>query len=252
MSYGCRIIACGDRINFSRSHAQFLYMSTLLAIMSYPGGNDALNRHWPYFLRQGADWYYVISTEGDNTEPPQNAVKLNIGRDCYIESAHLPQRMLDAITELLRFPWTVLILAEYDCLFLHRIRVEAIEHGIAAHYAGGQTWNSKAKAFYHPPWVFLREAAMRFVEVGQEAINEGVCGQKSREALAAPEGSPDVFLGYCAERYDMPIQRDLWQEYSRNSLDIPEHLNEARKAYLDNVDILHGVKRASELAYITQ
>jgi len=226
-------------------------MSTLLAVMTYPGGNDALKRHWPFFLSQDADWYYVITTEGDELEPPPHAHKRVIGRNCYIEGSHLPQRMVDTIAELLKLPWTVLILCEYDTLFLHRIRVEALEHAVAAHYAGGQTWGSKASGFHHNPWVFMREAAIRFVDFGRKAIAEGVCGNKTDAALSAPEGSPDVFFTYVCEQMGQTIQKDLWQEYSRNTLDLPGHLDEARKAYKDNLDIIHGCKTAHELSYIT-
>lgn len=226
-------------------------MSTLLAIMTYPGGNAALQRHLPYFRRQCPDWIYIVSTTNDQTEkPPDTDGKHLIGGDSYISGRHLPQRLVDTIDDLLKAPWSVLVLCEYDVLLINRIRTEAMEHAVAAHYAGGPTWGSKAKiGFHHNPFVFYREAAIKFVKEGQEVINEGVCDRQRGEP-DPPEASPDVFFTYVCERMLQPIQSNLWKEYSRNDLKDIVHLNEARDAYRNGVDCIHGIKSSEELAYI--
>lgn len=226
-------------------------MSTLLAVMTYPGGNETLQRHLPYFRRQCPDWIYIVSTTNDSQEkPPDTDGKHLIGGDSYISGRHLPQRLVDTIDDLLKAPWNILILAEYDTLFVNRIRVEALEHAVAAHYAGGPTWGSKAKiGFHHNPFVFYREAAIKFVKEGQDVINEGVCDRQRGEP-DPPEASPDVFFTYVCERMLQPIQSNLWKEYSRNSFDLPGHLEEARQAYLDGVDVIHGCKTQFQLDFI--
>jgi hypothetical protein len=124
-----------------------------------------------------------------------------------------------------------------------------MEHAVAAHYAGGKTWGSKANGFYHGPWLFHREAAQRFVEFGQAAIDSEVC-DRVRQQPDPPEASPDVFFGYVVERYEIPVQGRLWKEYSRNDLTLDGHLEEARFARIGGFDVLHGCKTQKELEFI--
>lgn len=226
-------------------------MSVLLAIMSYPGGNETLQRHLPYFRRQAPEWIYVISTDNDTQEkPPETFAKRLIMRDSYIDGDHLPLRMIETINDLLLAPWNILILAEYDTVFFNRIRVEAMEHAVAGHRAGGKTWGSKAEAFYHNPWIFHREAAIKFVAEGREAIKEGICGKKGPDAYGTAEASPDVFFGYVCEKLGLPVQDNLWTQYSQNSFDIPGRLEEAREAVRNGIDVVHGIKTQAELNFI--
>ncbi len=218
--------------------------------MSYPGGNAAVFRHLPFFLGQGANWIYGIGTEGGKCEWPKgiNGTR-DIGADKYIDGPHLPNRMLDTLDHMLLLPWSHLIICEYDTLFLKPIPAESVIT-IAGFHAGGPTWGSKAKCFVHNPWVFARECAIRFLMAGQLAIKDGLCPDREPGGPSTAECSPDVFLAAVCEANKIPMQFDLWREYSRNSLDIPGHLEEARQAYRDGFDVLHGVKTAEQLAYI--
>ena len=221
--------------------------------MTYPGGNAALLRHWQYFLRSGADEIEIVMTNDDTHEwLPKGINGVKIGRDSYISGRHLPQRLVDTVNTGLnnKTKFQHILVAEYDCLFAKRIRYEAMEHGMAGYRAGSQTWGSKAKSFYHPPYLFKREAAEKFVSVAQEEINSGVC-DRERGQPDPPEASPDVFVGLISEKYNIPIQDGLWDEYSRNSFDLPGHLDEARAAYKNGIDVLHGVKSSFELEFIT-
>lgn len=227
-------------------------MSVLLSILSYPGANDAVSRHWPYFLRQEAEWIYGIGTTDGGCEWPAgiNGIR-NIGENKYISGRHLPTRMLDTIQELLLLPWEILAIVEYDTVIFNRIRVEALEHAVAAHYAGGPTWGSKAKSgFHHNPHIMHREAAIKFLAEGRKAVEEGIC-DRERGQPDPPEASPDVFFTLICERINQPIQSGLWREYSRNSLDLAPHLNEAKEAYRLGCDVIHGIKTLKELEYIT-
>jgi hypothetical protein len=221
-------------------------VSVLLSIMSYPGANDTVKRHWKYWRIQQADWLYGIGTTGGGCSWPETiSGTREIGANKYILADHLPRRICDTIQSMLDLPWTILVLIEYDCLILKRIPVEQMEHGIAAHLAGHRTWNSKAQRFYHNPWIFMREAAIKFVEAGRKIIEEGVCAENT------PESSPDVFFALVCERNEWPVQTDLWKEYSRNSLDNPVHLEEARQAVQNGVDVVHGIKTQQQLEYVT-
>jgi hypothetical protein len=227
-------------------------MTTLLAIHSYPGGNDAFARHWPFFQNQKADTIFGIgTTDGQCTWPPDINGTLNIGKNSYIDGPHLPNRMIDTVEQMLALEWQVMILCEYDTLFLNRIKVEKMTEPLASHYAGGPTWGSKASCFYHAPWIWKRDAASEFIVVGTEAIRDGICPDRQRGQPPSAECSPDVFFAYVSEK--MPggsVQKNLWTEYSRNDLKDTGRLEGARKAYREGIDIIHGVKTKEELDYI--
>src|SRR5262252_94019 len=226
---------------------------TLLAIHSYPGGNAAMERHWEYFQRQGADEVWGIGTTDGKCKWPQDMkFTLDIGANSYIDGPHLALRLVDTVHTFLPLDWDILMIAEYDTVFFNRIPVEKMKLGLAGYMAGGKTWGSKAEHFYHNPWLFRREIAPHFVELGRKAIEEGVCPGREPGQAPVPDCSPDVFFGFIAEELALKVQDDLWTEFSRNSLDRPGDLKEAQKAFRAGVDIIHGIKTKHELEYITK
>ena len=184
-------------------------MKTLLAVHSYPGANDTIERHWPYFLRQRANFLFGVGTEDGTCRFPKGAASVKIGNDSYINGAVLPKRMLNTLAEFLDLNWDVMILAEYDTVFFQRINVEQMIKPFAGHYAGGRTWQSKASCFYHNPWVFSRSCVDGFIREGWKAIADGVCGEKTSYHLSDPEGSPDVFFAYVIEQLGCEVEVDL-------------------------------------------
>lgn len=218
-------------------------MSLICAIQTFPGGSAALVRHWSYFQRQQADKYLAITTEDNGCFVPIGMDEAVIGVNRYIHGDHLPRRLVDTIETCLSFGYDLIAIAEYDHVTFNRIPFEQMTLGVAAHLAGGQTWGSKAKAFYHNIWAFKRKKAEQFVTEGRKIIDDGI-------AYNSPESSPDCFFGWTCERAGLPVQTDLWREYSRNDLRDKEHLKEARQAYRSGVDSIHGIKQEHELAYI--
>lgn len=225
-------------------------MSTLMAIFSYPGGSDTLQRHWKYFKQQDAQIWGIGTTDGECRWPDDMTDSMDVGINSYISGSHLPQRMVDTICNLLDVPWDILILCEYDTLILRPIEVANLAAPLASHCAGNATWGSKVSRFYHNPWVMKRSVAHAFVEAGQKAIDEGICGAPTHNEWARPEGSPDVFFAYVADKLGVTVQDDLWTEYTQNDLKDPDRLAGARAAYWNDIDIIHGVKTKEELAYI--
>jgi len=221
----------------------------ILLIHTYPGGSDALLRHWPYFQNSGAKEIWIITTEDGKCVVPDNTITFRIGPDKYIDGSNLPTRLIDTLEVGLASNHDHLLVAEYDVLFFHPIRYKEMEHAVAAPLSGGPTWGSKAQSFSHCPWLFHREFAERFIAEGRRVIEEGICTRERGQA-SSPESSPDVFFGLVCQRLNQPIQHDLWREYSRNDLTLQGHLEEAREAYRNGVDVLHGIKRAEELAFI--
>ncbi len=240
-----------DLHNRLHCHGNYHKMSTTLAIFTYPQGSETLKRHWTYFLNQKADALYSVVTTDvfPRCEVPPDTRTIAVGESGYIDGPRLPNRLLDTIEMLLMRPWSALILTEYDTVFFKPIDLTYL-WTVAGHYAGSQTWGSKAKSFYHNPWVFTRATAAAFLGAGRAAIREGICPGRVSGQGPAPECSPDVFFGYVCESLKMPVQKHLWTEYSRNSLDIEGHLGEARDAYQQGVQIIHGIKTQKELEFI--
>jgi hypothetical protein len=222
----------------------------LLAIMSYPGGNAALARHWTYFERSGADKIVGIAPYEGKTVFPAGIEVAKFGNDSYIDGPELPQRLIWTLVYCEALAPDYVIVAEYDTVFFKPIDPRKMTGFLASHYSGGQTWGSKAKAFYHNPWVFKALCLPDFIAFAQKEIDQGVCGFKNRHELARPEGSPDVFFGYCAQELGLSVQTDLWSEYTQNDLKDPAHLEAARVAYHNGVAVIHGIKTAKELEII--
>lgn len=214
--------------------------SLLLVLHTFPAANPCLARHWPYFEAQEADETWIIGTTTGEIWTPNGVQMHRIAEDRYMDGKHLPQRFVDTLKEMLKTDHTHLMIAEYDTVMFNAIRWQAMEHSVASHRAGPERdfW------YYHNPWLMMRETAQRFVEVGQQTIDRGVCPYHS------PESSPDVFMGFVCKEMEQPIQDNLWRQYSRNSLDCAGHLDEAREAYRSGVDVIHGIKHESELAFI--
>ena len=224
-------------------------MSVMLAVMAYPGANATVARHWPYFENQKADWVYGIGTTDGKCEWPEGVSSIDIGSDRYIDGSHLPRRVLDTIETMLIMPWRVLMLVEYDTVIFKPLPAENVKTA-AAHFAGGQVWSSKARWFAHNPWVFERESATIFLKWGRQAIADGLIPERTAHNPSVPEASPDVFFGLICEMAHIPVEFHLWDEYSRNSFDIPGHLEEAREAYRNGVHCIHGIKTREQLEFI--
>jgi hypothetical protein len=221
----------------------------LALIQTYPNGSQALLRHWEFFKRSGAEEIWVIVTEDGICEVPEGVVTFKVGRDSYINGHVLPERLINTLEVGLASDHNFIMCCEYDVIFQNAIRYKEMTEDAASCRAGSQTWWSKAKSFYHNPWLFQREFASKFVEEGRKVIAEGCCTRNPGEA-STPESSPDVFFGYVCERLNQTVQTDLWTEFSQNSFDIPGTLELAREAYLHGVDVIHGIKTERELHYV--
>jgi len=116
---------------------------------------------------------------------------------------------------------------------------------VAAYLAGGQTFDAKVDRFYHNPWFFTVPFGTAILNEMRKIITEGHC------VYGKAESSPDVFFAYACQRAGIEVKTDLMSEYSRNNLKDPTHLLEARQAYRNGIDVIHGIKTKQELEFIT-
>jgi hypothetical protein len=209
--------------------------SVLLAIQSYPGANETVARHWPYYLQAQADEIIGIGTINGACRFPNEVRTYQIGIDSYVNGDHLPRRLVNTIEVCLQHAkHHIIAIAEYDTVFFRPIPRDL--DGVYAHLAGGQLPGRKATRFFHGPWIFDRDSAEVIMRFGNEMLADGdiECG------------SPDVFFGRMADRFGFSV-KSAFLEYSRNSLDIPHQLEEARQAYRAGAVCIHGVKTEDQL-----
>lgn len=217
----------------------------LLAVHSYPGANAAVARHFPYYEKAGADQILGIGTEGGGCVWPAVIPTADIGTNRYMDgkSDHLCRRFIATIEECFAngMEWDHLCIIEYDALFFHALPRD-MPAGITAHRAGGTPPGCTCTSFFHCPWVMDRDTARRIISAGKQMIAE-------RDIEL---GSPDCFLGKMIDRFNLPITDCPFPVYSRNSLDIPEHLEEAKRAVRDGAVMVHGVKNVAMLAALQE
>lgn len=212
----------------------------LLAIHSYPGANEAVERHWNNFLLSGADRIVGIgTTDGKCTFPCES---VNIGENAYMKlkgkDDHLCRRLADTVEWCLEQPGDRFVIAEYDVLFLKKFPKF---HGVAAHLTGGKVNGSITNQFFHGPWGFDRESGVRLLQALRDVLPE------SQEY---PNNSPDLFFGLACERAQIPVTCP-WKMFTRNSLDEPGSLDLAVQAALDGAHVIHGCKTPEEFHTIT-
>jgi hypothetical protein len=229
-------------------------MDLLLAIQSYTGANSIVARHWPYYLNSGAKEIHGIGTTDGGCVWPSNIPSVLIGENKYMDGKHLPNRLLDTISYCLGTPFSHFAIIEYDTIFFNKVPEWV---GIAAHLAGGQTWGSKASTFIHNPWFIDRPTAKAILNKGRELVSFDWGTTHTWHAsngtgwgYGTTESSPDVFLAWVCEEAGIPVRYDLMKEFSRNSLDRPGAVDEARTARIEGLDVMHGVKTEAELNYI--
>lgn len=204
----------------------------LLAIHSYPGANDCVARHWPYYYLSGATRIVGIGTTDGKCQWPVDCESANIGKNKYIDGPHLPQRLADTIEWCLTQPEDRFIIAEYDVMFLGAVPQWT---GAMLHRTGGKLPDAKASQFMHNPWCLDRESGARLMHELRAIIQEGHCQSRW------PEASPDVALGYAVDRLKLPF-REMEHMFTRNSLEEAGALDLAIKAVRDGATIIHGCK----------
>lgn len=204
----------------------------LLAIHSYPGANDCVARHWPYYYLSGATRIVGIGTTDGKCQWPVDCESVNIGKNKYIDGPHLPQRLADTIEWCLTQPEERFIIAEYDVLFLGGVPQWT---GAMLHHTGDKLPDAKASQFMHNPWCLDRESGARLMHELRAVIQEGHCQSRW------PEASPDVALGFAVDRLKLPY-REMEHMFTRNSLEEEGALDLAVAAVRDGATIIHGCK----------
>jgi hypothetical protein len=212
----------------------------ILLVHVHPSAEGTTRRHWPYWLRAGYDRIVGITTEGGGCYWP-NGDTVAIGPDRYIDGPHLCNRLIRTFEFGVNQGADEICVIEHDTVFFKPMPFP-FPAGFTMNRTGGNIAPWKCKEFSHNPWHLDAATARACIEMGDKMIAEG----------DIEGGNPDLFLGLLTE-YVYPLIRvndGLFKSYTRNALDQPAHLQEARKAYRDGAHVIHGVKHAREIDYI--
>ncbi len=212
----------------------------ILAVHGFPGSSAAAQRHYQFWLRSG--WEIIgIGTEDEPCEWPIGMPSTRIGINSYINGPVLPKRMLDTFeflyTKLDRCPEFVGII-EYDTICLRPI--PDLPMGLTTHLAGGNIEGLKGNQFYHNPWLCDLATAELIVAAGREMLAEGDDNG----------GSPDLFIGWLTEKYNIPVNLDPIKCFSQNTIHVDWQVDLAREAVQKGAHFIHGIKDADILKRI--
>lgn len=211
----------------------------ILAIHTFPGASETAARHYPYYEKVGADRIVGITTN-DGQCKWTTADVIEIGPNSYVRGDHLCRRLIDTIEACMALGATEIIIAEYDTLFFHKLQ-SPLPAGITMNRTGGNSPGFKGSAFYHGPWIMDVITAARVIDAGREMLDEG----------DIEGGWPDRFIGWLAEKYQIPVNEGFFKNYTQNTLDQPHHLEEARAARIAGAFAIHGVKSHQQFDYVT-
>lgn len=209
----------------------------ILCVQTYPGATEAVKRHFPHYEKSGADRVIGITTEGGICYWPTDDVKA-IGPNGYAQLGHLPNRLLRTLEYALSQGADEIIVAEYDALFFQPIS-SPFPDGLVMNKTGGGSPGFIGSGFFHPPWMMSAPTARRVIEVGDDLLRRGMIEQ----------GFPDRFIGLVADQ-GIPVIQNFFRSYSRNTLDQPQYLEEARLARESGAHVIHGFKTAAQLAHV--
>ncbi len=209
----------------------------MLLIHTHGAVNDTVARHYPFYLKARCDRTVGVQTNrGDCKWPSADTVV--IGGDSYVAGNHLPNRLIRTLEYAVNQGADEILVAEYDTLFFKPL--PSFPAGFVLNVTGGSMPGYRCSRFYHGPWCMDAATAKATISLGDKLLSEGI----------NEGGSPDTFLGYLTDLLNIPVHEGVFKNYSRNSLDQPAQLAEARQAYRDGANCLHGCKTADELLFI--
>ena len=211
----------------------------LLCVLSYAKANEMVIRHWPFLRRSRCDILGVGRIDTNCMFPTEGLVGIiRVGKDSYVNGDNLIQLQLQTLARCLDlFPqYTGFVLAEPDTIFFQPM--PPLQPGFTAHMAGYKSDTFKGARFYHPPWCMDRETASRIVKHGPAMISAG----------RIENGFPDRWYGLVCD--ELNLQVNPLFTYSRNNMDQPHFLLEARSAIKAGAICVHGLKTKQQLADI--
>lgn len=211
---------------------------TLVGIFSHAEAKPLVDLLWPYYtLADCPIWGIGRIGQQSNFTGKRVWKATVIGTPGYARDGNLCQRLVDAAAIFLGMEeFTHLCLIESDAIFTRSLA--EVEHpgGIVTFQAGGPSEGFRSSAYYHTPWWFDKETALKIVTTGTELLARGW----------NEEGFPDRFVGLICDAHK-GIEIHQSNTFSMNALDTPERIGAALSAMDRHCFYVHGVKNAGQL-----
>lgn len=199
-----------------------------LVVFTFAGQQAMLDRHLPTFRNRGAD-IVVVSPCNAPMIVPTDVIGLQIGRSEYCGEG-LTHRIGMALTIISALGYETICCIEGDSIVLGEIP-DADPFAVDCIMFESEDPSFKATHFCHWPWIFSSVTASCIGELFLDSI-------RSKDI---ERGFPDRLLGWCCQSaFDLRHIGKL--AYSRNLIDRPQYLEEAKQAVRDGARFIHGIK----------
>lgn len=209
-----------------------------LVVQTYPGANDAVFRHYPYWKKGGADRIVGLVTDDGACKWPTEDMFV-AGPNRYVDGAHLPNRLVQSLEIGIASGADDIVVIEYDAVFFKPLP-KIVRDGIAMLPTGGSKPGYKCRRYFHNPW-----------QMNAETAKQVIAAAKCMIALGEIEnGMPDCFIGRLVDLTDIPTIENAYTRYTQNTIQSPAQLEDARKAYRAGVHAMHGIKTKEQLQFI--
>lgn len=208
-------------------------------IQAHRGEQDLFKANLPYFMVSGGRILCVDADDAPMAVVPNGIEHKTVSVPMRTGKRFHAERLLKVFQSAIATGESDVLLTECDSVF---VKVpESVPEGFGCFVAGycPPEWKCGDWPFLHPPFYMRREVAQRWVEAASRIIETDV-----------GNGTPDVFAGMVCVQAGIPINQ--LNVYSTNGLDMraKSKLVEARKAFLNGVWHIHGIKRHDHLEFI--
>lgn len=212
---------------------------TAIVVVAHPGVNEIIHLHEPFWRKTGLPIIGVDHVGGGCTWANGNPFALQIGGPPDSKKHRWVDRFLEIINWCtVHTNYDDFLITEYDGVIVRK--PPAHPGGIVGTLAGHKSDGFLAKSFYHCPWWMDRPSAEDFLRRARIMLDFNL----------SEHGFIDRFLGAYGELYGVPIQQ--MNTYSRNTIESPEEIEDARKAVAENCWFIHGIKSKEVLDAITK
>lgn len=202
----------------------------LLAVLTCQSATETAQRHWPTW-RAHFENIVFVTTVDSNCWVPEGREEWRIGRDYYNDrdapTDNLPRRTVETLDRFLQTPHDRLVLIEYDVVMFRKPELKR--------QFSGTIFN----LFIHSPWAFDRKCASEFARVGGLLLDAG----------CITGGWPDQHLRLIYNIVRPSV--DASPNYTKNTLDQPWMIAEAREAIQRGAFGVHGVKDSEQFEALT-
>lgn len=193
----------------------------LLAVLTCQSATEAAQRHFPTWRKHFENIVFVTTVDS-HCWVPEGVEAWAHGRDFYPDrdnpDDNLIRRTIEVLEHFLTTYHDRLVLIEYDVVLFAR-------PALNREFSG-----TMFAEFIHSPWCFDQEAARRFVRIGRTLLQH----------KAITGGWPDRHMRLMFDLLRPTVDEN--NNYSRNTLDQPHMIAEAREAVKNGCWAVHGLK----------